>query len=324
MARKCNHQTTLMRFRFAYVVTVYLEGNGETRMKLENGVLTLNQSDISAYMKCPEQMRLANEIEPGVETIDIDRDARMQTDAATLGTVFHAVIEHDLQKGFKNVLAAKKWARLALSELILGYVENGIDYRTESFGDDPERILIELDQLVESWFETNERNYWSNQTDLILEHTFDLPFLTNLTGRIKEVRLGGTPDVIDPTNNRVVDWKTASRPYQRWEYQRWAAQPTVYTFAAAQMGLIKPNADGLYRFDYRIFLKGKKNDVQEMSVLRGPGQWGWMAKVAHNIVAMMESDTKEWPLRDDGWWCSGKWCPVWNDCKGAFVEEDWT
>ena len=62
---------------------------------------------------------------------------------------------------------------------------------------------------------------------VLLEYEFDVPFLDRPGKLYQKVRLGGKPDVIDQVNHRIVDWKSASQPYKRWEKQRWDPQPTV-------------------------------------------------------------------------------------------------
>ena len=295
-------------------------------MKIEDGVLTLHQSDISNYMKCPEQFRRANGILGGCET-ELVEGGRVESDAATVGTVLHHAIEQDIDAPFKTVVSLQAEARNYFGQLIQSYMETETEYRTESFGD-ALNALKELDWLVESWYTSKERDYWVHREpgSFLAETHFDVEFVTRASNNgISAVRLAGTPDIVDLQENRVLDWKSASRPYQRWEYQRWAVQPTAYTYAAASQGLIKPNADGNYQFDYRIFLKGKKLDTQEMTIMRGPGQWAWLTMVVNNIADMCESNAEHWPLRDDGWWCGPRWCPFWSDCKGAFVdaENDW-
>jgi len=294
-------------------------------MKLVDGVMTLHQSDISQYMKCPEQFRLANGISPNA-TWNPPDGGRVESDAATVGTVLHGVIEQDLIYPFDTLEKANSFGRQYLGSLITGYVEDGVEYRTESFGADPQVALRELGWLIESWYKSAERTYWLERDPktFLIESFFDVPFVKRPGREICEVRLAGTPDLVDLQENRVVDWKSASRPYQRWEYQRWGIQPTAYTFAAADQGLIEPNGDGLYKFDYRIFIKGKKLETQGITVLRGPGQWGWLTQVVNNIADLAESDATVWPLRDDGWWCGPRWCPIWTTCKGMFVDEEWT
>ena len=205
-------------------------------MKFSDGVLTLHQSDINNYMNCPEQFRVVHGLGGG-RMPDADPDPiRVETDAATIGTTLHEVIERDISDPYKSVAGAKKSGRAILGNLVSGYITSGVEYRTESYGDDPAAALRALDQLVESWMMSEEREYWLQREpgSFALEQSFEVPFLLNRSGgRIWAVNLAGTMDLLDFQENRVVDWKSGGREYQRWEKQRWALQPTVYTYAAA-------------------------------------------------------------------------------------------
>jgi hypothetical protein len=277
-------------------------------------------------MKCPELFRVSNGIEPSGVWSPPDL-GRVETDAAVVGTVLHSVIEADLTEPFPTVNEALQFGQHTLAELIVSFAQNEIEYRTETFGDDPTKCLAALDALVQQWWDSGERDYWlmligEHPNDILLEYEFDVPFLKlDSYTHFKEVRLAGTMDVLDKVNHRVVDWKSAGRDYQRWEKQRWAPQPTVYLYAAAEQNLIQRHEEG-YKFEYRVFTRGK-HKVQDLTVWRETGQWGWLAQICTNIVKMWESSATEWPLRDDHALCGPKWCPKWSECKGAFVDEEW-
>ena len=296
-------------------------------MKYDDGVLTLHQSDISHYVTCPEQFRVVNHIGPGAQ-FDDEPTIRVETDAATIGTCLHAAIERELSgKPFSSLAAAQKWATDWMGETVSGFMSNGIVYRTESYGDDPAKAVGAVCNLVESWFVSEERAYWLQRdpASFLIENYFNIPFVKRTGDRlVREIRLAGTADIIDIAENRVVDWKSSGREYRRWEKQRWAHQPTVYTYAAASMGYILPDGDGLYRFDYRIFIRRASTaEAQSVSVFRGNGQWSWLTMLVNNIADQIESNSEMWPLRDDHALCGPKWCPVWDSCKGMFVGEDW-
>lgn len=297
----------------------------------DNQRLTLHQSDISHYLTCPEQFRRVNGLGGGEPPPPDWGGLRVETDAATIGTVLHAVIERELTTGeYASLDSARKTARERMGSLIRSYVDDGVPYRCETYGDDPRRALEALDRLVRDWYESDERQYWLHRerNSFRVEWNFHVPFVTRHEYRfIREIYLGGTADILDLAENSVNDWKSGSRAYQRWEKQRWAVQPTTYTFAAVQEGLITPSDDGTVRFSYRVFLRdgrGGATTPQRVDVYRGPGQWAWLTMLVNNIASMMESNANVWPLSDDHALCGPKWCPVWNDCKGSFVTENWT
>lgn len=297
----------------------------------EPDTLVLHQSDIGHYLTCPEQFRWQNGILPGGD-FEKDPSLRVETDAATVGTVTHATIENELSEGrFPRVADAQRWARNFMGALVMEYVEAGTEYRTQSFGEQPAKALAALDTLVKRWFDSEIRQqilalHQDHPGHIIPEWNFEVPFLQNREGRYKNVKLAGTADILDTYNHRLIDWKTTSsgHNYKRWEKQRWAVQPTVYTFAAAALGLLERHSDG-YQFDFRVFTyKAGDTAPIEVTAWRDQGQWGWLALQVSNMVDMVESDLKAWPLRDDHALCGPKWCGNWSSCKGAFVSPEWT
>lgn len=292
-------------------------------MKADGTTLWLHQSDIESFRNCPDQFRIVNGVLPGGDFEKVP-ELRLETDAATVGTCFHAMVEHDIGNGFTRLTDAQRWAKDFMTSLLSEYTMNGTEYRCETFGADPAKALTALAGLTKMWFNCAERKDWKDLSDqpgeIELEWKFDVPFLQNLTGRYTDVRLAGTADVLDRHGNRLIDWKTASRKYERWEKQRWAVQPTVYTYAAGVLGEIEPFAEG-YRFDYRIFNRKYLNDPpQEVTVWRSQGQWSWLVEQVTRMVKMVESNLDEWPVRDDHALCGEKWCPVWAQCKGSYME----
>lgn len=286
--------------------------------------LILHQSDLKHFLTCPDQFRIVNGIQPGGDFEKVP-EYRVETDAATLGTTMHAVIEHELLGNrFQRADDAVRWAKQAMGDLVYGYVTNGTQYRTESFGENPKKALAALEGLVRRWFASNERKHWlaivnDHPNCIHVEYDFEVPFIANRQGRYTEIRLAGQMDLLDTYHHRVVDWKTTGRKYERWEKQRWDVQSNVYTYAAAQQGLLERHPDG-YQFDFVVF-NHKYNDPepQKVTVWRENGAWGWMTQMVSNMVATIESDLEVYPLRDDGALCSPKWCPIWSSCKGMWV-----
>lgn len=296
-------------------------------MKADGTTLTLHQSDIKHFLTCPDQFRVVNGILPGGD-FDKQEDLRVETDAATVGTVFHAVIEQDITVGFATVSDAERWGKQYMGDLVFDYITDNIEYRTESFGDDPTKSLAALCQLIDRWWRSDRRTRLKNLYGLghiKLEHSFDVPFITNRTGRYTEVRLAGTIDVVNDHDNMLEDHKSSSSDhnYKRWEKQRWDVQSTVYTYAAAEEKLILPHEHG-YLFEFSVYTYKNGSNPLHIPVWRNTGQWGWLTQVVTNMVGMIESDLVAWPLRDDHALCGPKWCPLWSQCKGTFVDEEWT
>jgi hypothetical protein len=150
--------------------------------------------------------------------------------------------------------------------------------------------------------------------DRLIEQAFEVHLDT--MGDV-ELYLVGTIDAIDnPTC--VIDWKTSSRKYQRWEKQRWAVQPTVYAEACRQMGWVN---DEKVDFRFVVFERNLARDAPEtIRVTRGPGHTAWLTRMLWRAYDLRQLDT--WPLNDQHALCSEKWCPAWSQCKGLYVRSD--
>lgn len=295
-------------------------------MKADGEVLTLHQSDIKHFLTCPEQYRVVNGVLPGGD-FEKQADLRVETDAATVGTVFHAVIEQDITHGFPSVEEAERWGKQFMGDLVFQYLSDGTEYRCESFGDDPTKSLAALCQLIDRWWRSDRRARLKGLFDdgwIKLEHGFDVPFIDNRKGRYKQVRLAGTIDVVNQYDHMLEDHKSSSSDhnYKRWEKQRWDIQSTVYTYAMAREQMVDRHPNG-YLFEFSVYTYKNGSAPNHIQVWRDTGQWGWLTQVVTNMVETIESDLTVWPLRDDHALCGPRWCPLWSQCKGTFVDEEW-
>lgn len=275
----------------------------------------LHQSDIETFMQCPEQLRLKH-LAVGDAT----------SDAAFVGTTTHAVIEHELMspQPYGSLKEAINYGAYAFLEGMEQLYANQTAYSRETFKTDS-KALKALEPLVESWYVSPERDMLMSMdpNDYQVEWEFDKPFTVTPDGTT--IWLAGRTDLV--LRNRVWDWKTSSSEYKPWEKQRWAIQPTEYLWAAATEGLILPNADGEFVFEYKVLKRGAKPvKFQTVTVKRTMGSFTWLERIVQNMVSFMEKmgfDT-EWPLNDHSALCGPKWCPFWAGCKGAYIGEDWT
>lgn len=150
-----------------------------------------------------------------------------------------------------------------------------------------------------------------------LEKRFDVPFYSDDK---REIRLVGAIDCIDE-NGEVWDWKSATRPYEPWEKQRWAIQPTVYTHAVHAMKVTPQGPLPETLFHYAIMFDN--HSAQLLDVSRDESHVDWLRQQALQAAIMLESGIKPWPLNDGGFWCSEKWCPKFFECKGAVMLDSW-
>lgn len=163
---------------------------------------------------------------------------------------------------------------------------------------------------------------------IAIEHSFNDVLLYEDDERT--IYLSGTIDLVDERWG-CVDWKTSGdeRRYaegfggQAWEKKRWAIQPTVYTYAAAHLGLI-PEAR-MHPFTYFVFVRQAQNQasLQELRVERHAGDWEWLKQKTLGLALLWEADLPEWPKNDNHALCSETWCPAWSQCKGSNYAQGW-
>lgn len=287
-------------------------------MRVDAMGIHVHQSDIKSWLNCGEQVRLKQFISAG----------NFETDAATIGTVVHALIEEELVDGFfVNERDALAFAAHKFLEVLEGYAANGDTVYSRSSYDTDVKALRVIERLAESWYRSDERALLGAAHDgaYISEWSFDVPL--GLKHGNTDVYVAGQADLL-LVGEALWDWKTASQPYKRWEKQRWDVQPTVYTFAAAYEGLLQPDKWGEYEFYYKVFdTKGSTAGPPEsVGVKRSALNWEWLRVQVGNMLAVQQAlPDGPWPLSDMHVLCSPKWCPVWHECKGQFVSgETWT
>lgn len=290
-------------------------------MRIQDDGIHIHQSDLKNH--CLEKLRLDTTM-PG---------ARVENDAATVGTVLHHLIEEETCTAtFEAEDDAVQWALQHYVDLVKQYEADGVPFVMSSFNSH-DRAVSCLDVLARSWHRSQERETVLDACPKI-EWEFDLPFRTvqvKRSGRTTlevPVWLAGTADVLFNDRSMLWDWKTAGSEYRQWELQRWGRQPDVYTWAAAQQGLLEANSHGLYRFDFKVFLRrSEPQEPQTVTVLRSANNWEWLGKIVDRLVNMiyMLSVDAEWPLDDQHVLCSPKWCSHFAACKGSMVDgERWT
>lgn len=288
-------------------------------MRLDDDGLHLHQSDIKTYTQCPEQLRL--------KFIAAAAGESQTGDAAFVGTTTHAVIEHELlsDEPYGSLKEAQAYGAYAFLEGMEQMASKGTVYSRASFRTDS-KALAALKPLVTSWYESTEREQLMSmqRSDYHVEHEFDSPFTVTPDGLT--IYLAGRIDLI--VNNEVLDWKTASslQHYKEWEHQRWAPQPPIYLWAAAKSGLIVPDHSGDFTFRYKVLLKkAVPVPFETITVRKKVGSFTWIERICQNIAILMDhmGIENEWPLNDTSALCGPKWCPFWDNCKGAYIGEDW-
>lgn len=292
-------------------------------MRIESDGIHLHQSDIETFTQCPEKKRLSILAGMNEETF--------QSDAAFVGTCMHGVIQHELENGpFDDLFSAQQYSAFIYLQGFEAMIADGKTvYSRETFGND-QKALEALARLVEVWWVSSERDMlmMMDPADMRVEWQFDRQFTKIDTddGPLP-IFLAGTADLVLPW--AVWDWKSASSPYQRWEKQRWGVQPSVYTWAAADAGLIVPNKDEKFEFRFKVALRRMKPEpFQDVPIYRSARSYEWLERRVQNIVSyvMRVGLTNEWTLTDNSALCGPKWCPFWEVCKGKHIDadDDWS
>ena len=262
-------------------------------------VYTFRQSWIGSFLRCPELARR--------EAFDPDFVSG-GSDATAIGTAMHAGAEHNLRESatfdecldkavaefdYETTLPGFRYVQVAKRETAITQVQNTLDVWYHQI-----RPKVGIPISIEDKFSVE---LYSDEHMVIM--------------------LNGTMDCVDD-HGMMWDWKTANdkeKYGQRkaWEYQRWAVQPTVYTYAWYVLsGEIVP-------FTFAVALKGKPNqDAQFLAVDREQHHWDWLAEQLRSVINMYATmgEAGPWPLNDQHVLCSPRWCANWADCKGAIID----
>ena len=256
---------------------------------------SLHQSDIAEFDLCGERGRRSY----------LGITPRTDTDSTILGTAVHAAAAHGMVEKRDHQVPH-------LSELLGVFDQHLAEALAEPFEWKKYQQPHELYEIghvqVEAWLrkvEPTVRPMFIEEERRRLIHTDDE----------RTVWLEGTADVVDDLG-RVRDWKTGEAKYVPWEKQRYAIQPTVYSY--------------LYQWEYappwefEFVLLRPTGKVDRVTVTRTPGDHAWLKRKTLALVTAIEAELPQWPLNDTGWWCSEKWCGAFADCKGAHVDAGWT
>lgn len=274
----------------------------------EDGIRWFRQSWVDTYLsKCAEAARL-DHYDPLPES---------NTDASAMGTAAHAGCESMLTHGdFHRAEAAviSEWQRLEASGL--RYVKLK----------DPKACLSHAIRGFSIW---HDEVYPQLGTPLMVEGRFEVA----LDDR---VGIRGTMDLVMTGSEQpvAVDWKFPSRAYEPWEKERFAIQPTTYATALVRQGV----CEWPVQFDYWVIIRGKPvkftptaanradhkdNNPQLISVTRTEKHEAWLLEQLHQAADLMDATeaghVKRWPLNDQSWFCSEKWCERWAGCRGRHV-----
>ena len=225
----------------------------------------------------------------------------VHTDAATLGTVCHAVAE--------DALLARKAGR---DESLEGML-SAFDYYWDEHGPliqkwgtyRPEKVQGIGYARLQSWHdEIYNGERFGPLEPVGVEESFDKIFFEDDE---RVVNLRGTIDLVE--EDCVWDWKFPSRDYakSKWEYERWDVQSIAYCWAT-----------DIQNFRYGIT---HPTGVSYIELERDQSHTDWLRQKVLALCQYVENASRgPWLLGDNGWWGSEKWCSNWARCKGATEE----
>lgn len=253
---------------------------------------------LETYARCPEQGRQ--------RYYKLNQEG--PSDYIALGGAVHAGIEEGIRtildadpcegtnSDTVHHLYARSWDA-ALGKLF--QVEGELGYHGDKWDHG------QLVDLIRQHLTTFYDEVYPTLKPVAAEQTFERELHSD---PFRTISIRGSIDYIDEDLG-VIDWKTAGNPHKPWEKQRFAMQPTVYSWIAG--------ADGMR---YVVFVHNKKPQTYEVS--RTEQHTEWMRFQALQAARLIESGLPVWTPNDQGWWCSAKWCPAWDNCKGMFIKEE--
>lgn len=251
-------------------------------------VVVGSQSLLATFQTCPEQARL-----------ELVSPVRKHNDALATGTAvhLHAAARLDGSSYATALAGAAEW-------LDMEYQRD--DFRWVKIKT-PETMFAHFEACVAGW----EKHVLRQLPDRgLVEYTMSAPLGAPDEGGWQFV-LEGTPDYV--AGGVVWDWKTSGSEYSAYERTQWAIQPTSYTY------LVSQHFEEIHDFTYAVMVK-PHGYVQLLDVERGPEDWAWLARIAEGFVRMARTMLDQpWPVIHTHPLCDPKWCPYWDQCRGAYM-----
>lgn len=264
-------------------------------MEYDGSRYIFHQSWVNQYLMCPEAGRLAA-FHPQLSDSPI-----RETDASVLGTGTHVSIEHLLKGDDLSHARAKGIEYITTTEFRAVQTKR------------VETMLRDHENMVTAWV----CDLWPRIGQPVM---VEGSFSHDISGLC---RLEGHMDFQDEWV--TVDWKTASSNWKD-KYApymcRKKIQPTVYTCARAGWDTLTSGTLPTEYFGFGIMIKGPRVEAHWVPTERDTGDWRFLWRQLERIIAMYEKfgPDEPWPMHDDGWWCSEKWCDFWWACKGRIVD----
>lgn len=235
-----------------------------------------------------------------------------ETDSTAMGRAVHAAIEDCLReviagRGPNNVDDMIEVACADFDEYMRADNARFVKYKQAS------TLHGQIGLILRCWWYT----VLPNLKPVDVEVNFGPLTIHEDAERVIQVR--GQIDYID--ERYIGDWKTAGRPWDPHEHQRFDIQPTLYTLAC-DLDVDLPGRAEPWPWVWHVFI-GPNGGYQMIETTRGPDDWAWLTHRMVIAAQMLEAQLPAWPKTDDHYLCSPKYCPVWSDCKGIYLGDKW-
>ncbi len=252
--------------------------------------IEIRPSDVSAWSLCPQR----------VEFKDYQRI--YPSYAMTRGSLMHARIEFELAKGHSFAWAAEyddilvKDTDMTAEELDLSQRKVG-----ELIGE-AEAAFVEWKNVIAPLIEPYG-------DDIVVEHKLIRPLAS-------DVNMGGTPDLVIPDEEWIIDWKTANAPWKDGKANG-ELQPPAYTWLnewdQSKFTFMVFDFKSMTWAQHTVYVTKKQVDAWEDLA------YSVATSIANNVYPGSPHG-QGWQAR--GWHCSPKYCAGWNPCETKYLIAD--
>ena len=258
---------------------------------------TFRQSDVGTFRHCPEQFRLKQ------TTYYTDLPGR----STLLGTAVHAAIETAIRWAVAHDLpTVEESADLAVAEL------NLLLERHEARPDIPLGTAQTMARdIVTRWHDLVVPELDWN-AEMLVEHQFHR---TLWEDEYRTIAIQGTIDLVN--GGAIWDWKTGARiPRSNAVASgRETVQHVVYSAAMAE-DVTRPT------HTFRYCYLPRTGGFQVTEVASTSMDVALLVRELLGMAHLAEATPETYPLRPTDWWCSDRYCPVWQDCRGSVTVAD--